>query len=93
MKFDTDKRYYLSNDYLHHYLREDWIAAGEEEIVVDHLLKKLKEYVNFNDFLVRPWDIELTYERELIIYCCYEGEDQDVEYSITIYPERQYRRR
>lgn len=87
------KQVYLSDEKLHKKLREDWIESGEEKIVVDHLIKKLKEYANFNDFLVWPWDIELTYEREVVIDCCYEGKNQDVDYAIYIYPETQYRRR
>lgn len=93
MKFDKEQKYYLDDPILHEHLREEWKQGGETDEVIEHMIKKLIDFSYFANVLISIWDIELTYEREIKIYDCLEGTKDDVDYAITIYPDKFYRRR
>lgn len=92
MKFNKEEIYFLSDPRLHAHLREEWAQGGETEEVIEHMINKLICFSCVFDTQTTIYDIELTYERQIKIYCCYEGQLDDVDYIITINPDRYYRR-
>lgn len=92
MEFNKEKTYFLSDPRLHEHLREEWLQGGENKEVVEHMINKLICFSCMFDSKTTIYDIELRYEREIKIYACYEGQKDDVDYSITIYPDKCYRR-